>query len=140
MGVEFTSVRTLAHELGSMPADLKLELRPKLRAAGQLVGDEAKRNASFSKRIPGAITVRTLFSSRNGGVSVSVNRRKAPHARALEGTQRNTTFRHPVFGGDTWTSQPTRPFLFPAVKSKETQAKALIAEAVRSATNPRGIY
>jgi hypothetical protein len=36
-----------------------------------------------------------------------------------------------------WVSQPTHPFLFPAVKQKRPQAVALIADAVRAATRIR---
>lgn len=135
MPIEYSGVRELARALGRMPAELRLELRPELRKAGQIVADQAKANASWSTRIPGAISVSTSTTSRTGGVAVRVDHIKAPHARPLEGVTGNGIFRHPVFGNrSNWVDQPTRPFLFPAVRAKQAEAKALIAEAVRSAT------
>ncbi len=133
MGVEFTSIRLLAAHMGGIPKETAAELRPKLRAAAELVANQAKVNASYSSRIPGAIKVSTSLTSRNGGAGVRVDSRKAPHSRALEGTQDTASFRHPVFGRDAWVDQPTRPFLFPARDAKLQEVKALVADAVRSA-------
>lgn len=132
--IDFTSVRQLAIAFGKMPPELRLELRPKLRAAGQIIANQAKANASWSSRIPGAITVTTSLTSRTGGVGIRVNSTKAPHARPLEGITGNGVFRHPVYGQDVWVNQDTRPFLAPAVKAKEAEARSLISQAVHSAT------
>lgn len=138
MAVEYTSVRRLARDFGRMPVFLQAELKPQLRLAGNLVADQAMVNAAtFSRRIPGAISVSSRLTS-TGGVYVRVSSKKAPHARPIEGTQGNTSFRHPVFGdSDVWVAQPTHPFLFPAVRQKRPEAMTLIASAVRTATRIR---
>jgi hypothetical protein len=134
MAVEYTSIRLLARHIGQMPVFLRAELKAPLRKAGNLVADQARANAAvFSTRIPGAISVSARLTS-TGGVYVRVSSIKAPHARPIEGTGGNTSFRHPVFGGDVWVDQPTHPFLFPAVKEKRPEAMLMIAAAVRTAT------
>jgi len=132
MGIEYTSVRALAEAFGTLPAEMRAELRPRLKAAGGLVAAAARSNASWSSRIPGAIRVSTSFTSRTGGVSVRVDSQKAPHARAYEGIAGNATFRHPVYGGDTWVEQETRPFLAPAVNAKRAVVMAEIEAAVKA--------
>jgi hypothetical protein len=143
VGVEYTSIRKLARDIGRMPVFLAAELRPQLRVAGNLVADQVKANAAtFSTRIPGAVSVSSRLTA-TGGVYVRVSSKLAPHARPIEGSGGNLSFRHPVFpvGDDrgqwTWVSQPTHPFFFPAVKAKRPEAMALIANAVRSATRIR---
>lgn len=137
MAVEYTSIRLLARAFGRMPPFLQAELKPQLRLAGNVVADQAKANAAvFSKRIPPAISVSSRLTS-TGGVYVRVSSIKAPHARPIEGSGGNTTFRHPVFGTDTWVEQPTHPFLFPAVRQKRPEVMALVASAVRTATRIR---
>lgn len=137
MSWDTSSVAGLARDWGAVPVELRARLRPALLQAGQLIASKARATAAgFSERIPGAISVSTRFSSR-GGVMVRVNSTKAPHARALEGTTRNNTFRHPVFDRDVWVDQPTQPFLFPAVRARRDQAKSVIALAVRQATRVR---
>lgn len=135
MPVERTSVTMLARELGNVPAELRRELRPKLRASAQSIVDDMKGRASFSSRIPGAIRMTVSFSGRGsgGGVRIAVNSKIAPHARLLERGNdggRSGSFRHPVYGTDTWVSQPTRPFFFPAVFAGREQTKNKISEAV----------
>jgi hypothetical protein len=81
MGIEYTSVRALAERLGTLPVELRAELRPRLLHAGSLVASAARSNASWSTRIPGAIRVGASFNSRTGGASIRVSAKKAPHAR-----------------------------------------------------------
>lgn len=133
-GVE--SVRLLAAKFGRMPDDLRKSLRPKLLDAARVVVREAQSNASWSSRIPGAIKAGASVTS-SGGALVRVDRKAAPHARPYEGVGLGTDmFRHPVFGNrDVWVSQKTRPFLFPALQSKQDEARSKIAEAVKSATS-----
>lgn len=145
MAIYYDSVRLLARDLGRIPLELRQELRPRLKEAGEVIASEARSNASWSTRIPGAIRVQALFGRLTGGVVVKVDRNKAPHARALEGItarrgalSRTTggTFRHPVFGDrDVWVDQPTRPFLAPAVVAKQGDTRDRVADAVRAATN-----
>jgi hypothetical protein len=134
MGIEHTSVRALAERMGTLPAELRTELRPKLLHAASLIASDARNRASWSTRIPGAISVSASFNSRTGGASVRVSARKAPHARPYEGIDGNATFRRQVYG-KAWVTQETRPFLMPARRAKEATAIAEIAAAVAAVNN-----
>ncbi|MGH3496316.1 MAG: HK97 gp10 family phage protein [Nocardioidaceae bacterium] len=142
MGVEgIVGVRDLAARMGTVPAELRAELRPKLRAAGTIVADQAKANASWSTRIPAAIGVRTSFGTRAGGVTIRVDSVKAPHARPYEGLSAGGgrgTFRHPVYGHDVWVTEATRPFLMPAVRAKRFQVILTVDQAIKSALRTLG--
>lgn len=142
MPIEYESVSALATAFGRVPAEVAAALRPALLQAAQLVADQAKENASYSTRIPAAISVSSRVST-NGGALVRVDSAQAPEARVLElgnaGSRNAATFRHPVFGTDTWVIQDTQPFLFPAVKQKKDEAVALIREAVISAARLGGL-
>lgn len=138
MAVEYGSVRMLARQFGAVPQELRSELRPRLRAAGEMVRSQIKSNAGFSSRIPGAVRMTTAFGSKTGGVRIWVDSKKAPHARPLENLGAAGSFRHPVFGNtDVWVSQPAHPFFFPAVKSSGGKVRSLVEDAVR-ASFPKG--
>lgn len=124
-------IRQLVDNMGKIPKDLKVELRPGLRKAGEVVRDEARRNAAWSKRIPAATRVSVGFSKRNPGVAIQVNKKRAPHARPFEHGGALGTFRHPVFGHrDRWVSQRARPFLHSALESKGDEAAKQIEQVV----------
>lgn len=124
-------VEELIKELGKIPKDLRTALRPGLREAGQEVAEDARRRASWSTRIPRAIRVSTTFSGRTPGVSVVVNKNKAPHGRPFEHGGGPGEFRHPVFGNrQVWVSQKARPFLYPALVAKGDEAAKKIADVV----------
>ena len=107
---------------GPLPAEIRRELRPALRRVAQPVLRQAKVNASWSTRIPGAIRISTSFSRRTAGVAITVSARKAPHARPFENLGRTGNFRHPLFGDrERWVSQAARPFLFPAVAAADPE-------------------
>jgi hypothetical protein len=137
--VDHQSITMLAKQLGSVPIELRRELRPKLRASAQHIVDDMRQRASYSTRIPGAIRMTVSFSGRGsgGGVKIRVDSQKAPHARVLErgnDGSRSSTFRHPVFGNtDSWVSQKTRPFFFPAIKAGKTELRNNIRAAVAAA-------
>lgn len=118
-------LRRLIGELGKIPKDLRRALRPALLKVAAPVLAEAKRNAAWSTRIPGATRITTNFTGRRPGIAITVSKAKAPHARPLENLGMRGTFRRPVFGHrDRWTTQRARPFLFPAVTSKANVALA----------------
>lgn len=124
-------VEDLKKELGNIPKDLRRALRPGLRLAGNVVAEDAKRRASWSARIPRATRVSVTFSGRTPGVSVVVNRNRAPHARPFEHGGGEGTFRHPVYGRrGVWVSQVARPFLAPALTAKGDEAAKKIADVV----------
>ena len=132
-------IERLIKDMGRVPDDLRKRLRPKLRTAGRVVADDAKLRASWSTRIPRAVSVRTSFTKTRPGVSVVVNKNKAPHARPFEHVGRPGTFRHPVFGNrEVWVPQRARPFLAPALAAKGDTAGRLITEAVDETTRDAG--
>lgn len=120
----------LAVNLRRLPVEARKELRPQLRAAGELVRATAASNAGWSSKIPASLQVATSGSERRSAVAVVARRAMAPHARPYEGVTGNTQFRHPVFGRDVWVSQACRPFLRPAVVSEQRHVVDLIGFAV----------
>jgi hypothetical protein len=127
----------LIADLGKIPPELRRHLRPAMRKAARPILADAKRRASWSSRIPGAISIRTSMSQRNPGVRLVVDAAKAPHARPFEGT-RGGQFRHPVWGNrEVWVSQRARPFFFPAVYAHRDdvarEANSAVLAAARSA-------
>lgn len=136
MSVEFDGLRILVRDLQGMAPDIRAGLRLAFRAAGQTGLTQAKANASWSSRIPGAITVRTSTTANSAGVYLRVNSDAAPHARPYEGIANASRgyFRHPVFGDrETWVAEKTRPFLAPASTSARAVAKDRVDHAVRTA-------
>ena len=139
MSVEYASVRRLAQQFGTVPAELRRELRPRLRLAGErLRGDIRSRAATFSSRIPAAVRMSVAFGSKTGGVRVYVSHKAAPEARQLENQGQAGSFRHPVYGNrDVWVSQTAHPFFFPAVKANRERVRTLVEDAVRASV-PKG--
>jgi hypothetical protein len=136
MPVEYDSVRSAIRGLGRATPELKRQLRPRLRSAGESIRQDMRARASYSTRIPGAIGMRTSFSAKGGGVSFRVSVKKAPHSRVMERGNlkgRHGTFRHPVFGDrQTWVSQPTRPYFYPALVAGRPAMERNITDAVRA--------
>lgn len=138
MTVHFRSVSEFAAALGRVPAEIQATLRPRLVEAGNIVAEDARQNASWSSRIPGAISVSAPIT-RNGGVLIRVDSEAAPHARPYEGLSAggaSGVFRHPVFDDPDipWQPQATRPFLQPAVDADRDEVVRLVEEAVHEAT------
>jgi hypothetical protein len=132
-------IRRLVDDLGKIPKELKVELRPGLRKAGEIVRDQARFNASWSKRIPAATRVSVGFTKRNPGVAVQVNRKRAPHARPFEHGGNPGFFRHKTFGHeDRWVPQKARPFLAEAAEEKAPEAERQIAQVVDRVTRNTG--
>lgn len=134
-------IERLIRDMGRIPDDLRKKLRPKLREAGRVVADDAKRRSAWSTRIPRAIRVSTSFTKTRPGVSVVVNKNKAPHARPYEHGGDPGTFRHPVYGNrNVWVEQRARPFLAPALAAKGDEAGRRIADAVDETTRDAGFH
>ncbi len=141
MPVDYPGLRVLVGELGVLPTEIRRELRTGFRAAGQRALETARDNASWSSRIPGAITMRVSTSGPSTGVALRVDAARAPHARPYEGLTRGgrSTFRHPVFGTvESWVAQATRPFLRPAVQSVRDDVVQAARDAVQSAARHAG--
>lgn len=131
-------VRQLAdasRELRGMSKEVRKETRPAIRKAAEPMVAAAKSNASWSSRIPGAIKL----SNTRRGVTIRVNKAKAPHARPYEGITGGGQFRHPVHGHRSrWVSQATRPFLDPAVKAHRGKVREALVKVVDDAARRHG--
>ena len=124
---------------GPIPGEIRRELRPALNRVAQPVLVQARANASWSTRIPGATRISSSFSRRSAGVAITVSGRKAPHARPLENLGRPGSFRHPVFGNrDRWVSQAARPFLFSAVAGAEEDLVRETGQVVEQVARKHG--
>lgn len=137
--IDHSQVSAFGDRLAQVPREMWGPLRREIRAAAGELAAQVKVNASWSSRIPGAVKTKTSFrGGKSGGVRVYVDRKAAPHARALEGTGGPMMFRHPVFGNrDVWADQPTQPFFLPAIRAKEDavvrRVQSAIDEALRKA-------
>jgi hypothetical protein len=128
--IDGSEIIAFSLQLRDVPAELRPELRRNILDAAGVIAATARSNASWSSRIPDAISARVRFGT-GSAVQIVVNASKAPHARAFEGIgQRGGTFRHPVFGRDIWVEQQQRPFLIPAVRQHEDQAVRGVQSAI----------
>ncbi|SCL31954.1 hypothetical protein GA0070616_4363 [Micromonospora nigra] len=126
-------------DLRQIPRDVRRDLRPALKAVGERVAQDARGRASWSSRIPRAIKVKVLYGRGAQGVVITVNRKKAPHARPYEGITGSNVFRHPFFGNrDRWYAQRTRPFLEPAAQAKRAAVREEIVKVVEAAARRHG--
>jgi hypothetical protein len=145
MPLEFKGVSELAQTFGVIPAELKRALKPAVLKGANLIGEEAKGNASFSSYIPGAVSVSASFSQSGGGAVVKVAERGYPHAgeaRVYEGNGVSPSpFLHPTYGRSdiAWSIGQTHPFLGPAVEEKEDEVVGVIAEAVAAVARSAGL-
>lgn len=133
-------LRVLAEALQGVPKDVRPRIRTALKHGGEGLRAAAAANAAWSRRIPGALQVRTRFGAEDAGVYVLASQRLAPHARTIEGITGNAKFRHPLFGDiDRWYDQPTRPFLALAAQQRGDAAIAGINDALDAALRAAGL-
>ena len=112
-----------------------LAFRGAMKAGGELVANDARQRASYSKRIPGSIVVRSTgsnFKVRAGGEA-------APDAAPIEnrgkGFVRHPTF-SPRFGGERigWTEKNSHPaFLSPALEAQADNVVAVVTNRLEAA-------
>lgn len=138
--VDAGDLRALMQALKEMEGGkpLAAALRKGLRSAAEPIKRQVQGNASWSSRIPGAVSIGTAFSARRTGVFLRVNAKKAPHARPFENDGKGGTFRHPVFGTDTWVTQSARPFFFPEALRHLPEVEEAAAKAVDEAARAAG--
>lgn len=111
-------LRRFIQSFDRFPLDMRRRMRPMLTEAGSEAAAQAKRNANWSRRIPGAIGVKANFTKRSAGVIMTTNLRKAGHARAYEGMGKRKRFRAPTgTPKEPWVSHRTRPYFFSAANS-----------------------
>lgn len=125
MGVNRAELRKLIVDLGAVPGDMRGELGPGVRDAGEIIADEMRRRSDWSTRIPGAISVHAAGAH----ASITVSSIAAPHARPYEGLS-GDPFRRPVYGGPAWVSQAARPFFFSSADAKRGEAVERMGDRV----------
>jgi hypothetical protein len=137
-------VARMARDLHRMGRAGRGALRKRFRVLASPLLAEARSRASWSSRIPGAISVRTITDENRGriGLQLRVSAAAAPHARPYEGINMQGNegyFRHPVYGNtDAWVSQTTRPFAWPAVAAQGPAAREATLAAFEDAAREAG--
>lgn len=121
-------LKNLGKALRASRPDIYKATQKGLRQVGQKVAARARQNASWSKRIPQTVTVR---SAGLNAVIVSAGGKNAPHAKPIEHAGAEGTFRHPVFGNRAvWVDQKARPFLHPAAIDRLQESAEELAEVL----------
>ena len=129
----------LARDLYRMPPAIKRQLRRKFEQAGQAALSDAKSRASWSHRIPAAISGKPQLSTDTVGYTLRASVASAPHARVYEGMGQGGSFRHPVYGHrDRWVTAATRPYLWPAVRGRVNDITAAANDALENAARECG--
>ena len=139
-GLGSAQMKQLARDLHRMGPAGRRSLRKRMaELSGPLLAD-ARDRASWSKRIPDAISVRPVLRDNLVGVQLRVDAKKVPHARPFEGLVRPRSFKHPLFGDRDadWITQATRPFAAPAVAAKAKDTKDAIHAAYEDAAREAG--
>lgn len=131
-------LQQIRKDMGKFPQDLTRKLRPVLRESGQEPLAEIKKDAAWSRRIPGATRLSVTFTSRFTGVSIVTDRKKAPHARPFEHGGNPGQFRHRVFGKDVWVYEPARPFMGPTAKKWFDGMDEKIGQVIDEVITPYG--
>lgn len=147
--VDLAGLRQLSRDI-NRTGDLAIRARFRqgLKDGAQHVVVAARRNASWSHRIPGSIRVGVTTR----GVYVRAGSAAAPHAVTFEGTASGRPRRHPVFRsapghvpsgfrrvtpGDRstwhWAAQEPRPFLLPALTANVDNVVERVANAMQEA-------
>ena len=131
------ALRKFVSQFPKLPVEIRRELRPLLKKVGQPALLAARRNASFSARIPKATKLSISLTKRGAGMKLVTSRILADHARALEHRGQEGMFRHPVNKAKTvWVSQPAQPFLLPAVvpitKNIDQEIGKIVDQVARS--------
>lgn len=126
-------VAELIRDLERIPRDERPFVRAALLRSGQDLLRRARANAFWSTRIPGATRLSVRFS-RNPGVSVITDGRRAPHAHVYENQGRPGRKSHPLFGDRRhWFRFNARPFQGPAMDAEAPHAVAAMADALDQA-------
>lgn len=132
-GVDTRDFAKFAKALRSAAPEIAVDLRTELRAAGDIVAQEAKKNAdevSPDGRI--SKTIKTRVSGAT--VSVVMGGPGAPHAAPIEHGGQSGSFRHPVFGNkQVWVEQAAHPMLHPALTAAKPAAEEAAIHALDKA-------
>ena len=132
-------IAELVAAFGKIPLEFRKDVGPQLKQAADPILAEAKSLASWSQRIPDAIRASARLSKRTQGVALVVDRKRAPHARAYEGLGTSgDTFRHRVYGQDTWAEEQKRPFLMPPVAQHRDEVFDAVGKAIEESARKHG--
>jgi hypothetical protein len=139
MSVDRAQLQILIRDLGAIPPAVRRTLRPAVLEASQPILARMRAHASWSSRIPSAISVRP--STTAAGVEFRVSAARAPHARPYEsGSLRNPGMvRHPVYGNrEVWAQTPIRPFFYRSVAEGADELVDHLGDAVMRAAQQHG--
>lgn len=140
-GIDTREFKNMVRALRQAQPEITRHLRSDLRAAGELVAEDARRRAGeHSTTIAATIKVRTV----NAAVAVEAGGGDSPLAGLFElgnagkgssqTPSKGGTFRHPVYGRDVWVEQQMHPFLQPAALHNAPAVEKLILGALDAAT------
>ncbi len=112
--------------------EVRKEFNKQARGVLSVIVADAKARASWSRRIPGAITPTVTTRS----VGVRLSRRKGAHGPLYERGSKGTPgiVRHPLFGNRAfWFTSPVRPVIQPAVDAHERKVTEAMLQAIEDA-------
>ncbi len=127
--VDPAAMGILARDLRALPVRMQARVRRALAEAGVDLAGRIRSNASWSSRIPNAVSVSSIvIAGKDIRTTVTVDGAKAPEAAPLENQGRPGRFRRPVYGyRDRIVEQDAHPFIAPAVlASTEPTAKKVL--------------
>ena len=135
VSVDLLNGPQVARQLASIAPEIRRGTARAIRDEAAPIVLDARANASWSSRIPGAITARPSFAGSRAGIYIRVNSAIAPHARPYEDVTGRGEVRHPVFG--VWRSgvryDKSQPFVAPAIRSGQPRVRAGIERAISDA-------
>jgi hypothetical protein len=136
MSVDRSQLEALIRDLGELPPAFRKAARPHMLTAGRGVLELMRSHASWSSRIPSAISM--TASTTAMGVRFRTDSARAPHARPYEGLS-GDPFRHPLFGDrESWWDQAARPFFYRSVTEGAGQVVEALGEALDQAAAETG--
>lgn len=137
VSIDTSQLKDLGVRLRKGSPELGRQMRTGLREIGQVVADDAKRRASFSKRIPGSIKVRTTSGF---SVSVVAGGGNATDAAPIENHGKGFV-RHPIFGNrNAWTAKGSHPaFLAPAADASRAAIEEKTVKVIDNTFRAIGI-
>jgi hypothetical protein len=136
MSVDRAQLQILIRDLGAIPPAVHRTLRPAVLEAGRPILAKMRANASWSTRIPAAISMRA--SGTAPGVQFRVSAAQAPHARPYEGLS-GAVFRAPLWGDrEWWYDHAARPFFYSAAEQGADEVADRIGDAVMGVAAQHG--
>jgi hypothetical protein len=133
VSVDLLNGPQVARQLASIAPEMRRGTTRAIVQGGAPIVAQAKANAAWSSRIPGAITMRPSYAGSRAGIYIRGDSKIAPHLRPYEGAPGNDTFRHRVYGRDVWVTQATRPVIAPAIRAGQPRVRAGIEQAISDA-------